>query len=46
MLSQLLPDLSPLDYGMQRGQLQLYAESRPSLQYAQKVWISLFIEGR
>ncbi|OEH73960.1 ubiquitin domain at the c- related protein [Cyclospora cayetanensis] len=45
VVTRLLPDLSPMDYRMQRGQLQLFAEARPSLQYAQKVWISLFIEG-
>ncbi|PHJ23439.1 ubiquitin domain at the c- related [Cystoisospora suis] len=42
---RVLPDLSPADYGMATKRVQIYAEHRLALQFTQRVWISLFIEG-
>ncbi|PPS96783.1 Ubiquitin-2 like Rad60 SUMO-like protein [Cryptosporidium hominis] len=42
---RLIPDLSPIDYGILRGPTVLFAIGYKTLQYSQKIWISLFLVG-
>ncbi|KAF7458971.1 Ubiquitin domain at the C-terminus, related [Cryptosporidium felis] len=42
---RLIPDLSPIDYGIVRGPTVLFAIGYKTLQYSQKIWISLFLVG-
>ncbi|KAJ1614847.1 ubiquitin domain at the C-terminus [Cryptosporidium canis] len=42
---RLIPDLSPVDYGILKGPTVLFAIGYKTLQYSQKIWISLFLVG-
>ncbi|OII78284.1 hypothetical protein cand_035090 [Cryptosporidium andersoni] len=42
---RLIPDLTPIDYGILRGPAVLHAIGYKTLQYSQKIWISLFLVG-
>ncbi|KAH8741572.1 ubiquitin domain at the C-terminus [Cryptosporidium ryanae] len=42
---RLIPDLSPVDYGIVKGPVVLFALGYKTLQYSQKIWVSLFLVG-
>lgn len=42
---RLIPDLAPIDYGILKGSTVLFAIGYKTLQYSQKIWISLFLVG-
>ncbi|KAH7647645.1 ubiquitin domain at the C-terminus [Cryptosporidium bovis] len=42
---RLIPDLSPVDYGIVKGPVVFFASGNKTLQYSQKIWISLFLVG-